>query len=116
MHKLLLILVLLCSAFSLRAQNSKADNIVIITLDGMRWQEVFGGVDSSLMNNEKFTKDKDGVKAMFWSDTAEVRREKLFPFLWTVVGSQGQLYGNRNIGNYANVMNRYQFSYPGYNE
>lgn len=101
---------------SLIAQKSNSENLVLITLDGLRWQEIFGGVDSALINNKNFTRDSAEVVKNFWNDEATKRREKLFPFLWKIVAQQGQLYGNRAYGNYVNVKNKYNFSYPGYNE
>jgi Metalloenzyme superfamily len=98
------------------AQTRKTENLVIVTLDGMRWQEIFGGIDSAILKDLRFTRDEDNLRNNFWSDDPKIRREKLFPFLWTTVKQNGQLYGNRNIGNKVNVANRYQFSYPGYNE
>ena len=98
------------------AQQHKTENVVIITMDGMRWQEVFGGIDSVLLMNKSYTREPDDLKKRFWSKDAEGRREKLFPFFWTKIKADGQLYGNRNIGNLVNVANPYQFSYPGYNE
>jgi hypothetical protein len=94
----------------------KTENVVIVTLDGMRWQEVFGGFDTALVNNPKYTKDKGGIMKTFGADDANERRKKLFPFLWGTIAQQGQLYGNKNIGNNVQVANRYKFSYPGYNE
>ncbi len=44
------------------------------------------------------------------------RRKKLFPFLWTTIEGEGQLYGNRTKGCAVNNANKYWFSYPGYNE
>jgi len=94
----------------------KTQNIVIVTLDGMRWQEIFGGVDSALIVNKRFTMDSAQVTKNFWADDAVERRKKLFPFLWGTVAQQGQLYGNRRAGSYVNNANPYWFSYPGYNE
>ena len=94
----------------------KTENLVIVTLDGMRWQEVFKGVDSAIIVNKKFTNDSGGITKNFWSDTITERRKKLFPFLWTTVASQGQLYGNRTKDCEVNNANKYWFSYPGYNE
>lgn len=115
MKKLLFGIFVLHSIFC-DAQSRKTENVIIVTLDGMRWQEIFGGVDSALMNNRQYTRKRDVVYDMFWSDDVNERRKKLFPFLWTTVESNGQLYGNRNKGNYVNNANPYWFSYPGYNE
>jgi hypothetical protein len=101
--------------FTTLAQH-KTENLVIVTLDGMRWEEVFGGVDSTIIVNKNFTKDSDQVTKNFWSDDVNERRSKLFPFLWTTVATHGQLYGNRNAGCEVNNANPYWFSYPGYNE
>jgi len=94
----------------------KTENLVIFTLDGMRWQEVFGGIDTAIADDKHFTRDKEGLFKRYYSADARERRKKLFPFLWSTVESSGQLYGNRGIGNMVNVSNPYQFSYPGYNE
>ncbi|QOR76984.1 MAG: alkaline phosphatase family protein [Thermoflavifilum sp.] len=93
-----------------------AERLVVVTLDGMRWQEVFTGVDRDLMENHAYTRDADAMKRLYWDASAERRREQLFPFIWNVVAKQGQLLGNRLLGNDMNVSNPYHFSYPGYNE
>ncbi len=94
----------------------KTENLVIVTLDGMRWEEVYGGADSALLLNKQFTKDSAETSNKFWDNNIDVRRKKLFPFLWSTVVSKGQLYGNRWKGSEVNNANRYWFSYPGYNE
>jgi hypothetical protein len=94
----------------------KAENIIIITLDGFRWQEVFNGADDFLINSKEYVHDTAELKEKFWATTAEDRRKKLLPFLWSTVVTEGQLHGNRKYGSKANVLNCYQFSYPGYNE
>jgi len=95
---------------------SKNQNIVIVTLDGLRWQEVFGGLDQTLVSNNNYTREPEEIKALFGGETTTESRQKLFPFLWNVMAQNGQLHGNRNEGSKVNVSNRYQFSYPGYNE
>lgn len=94
----------------------KTENLVIVTLDGMRWQEVFKGVDSAIIVNKKFTSDSEAVVKKFWNDDINERRKKLFPFLWTTIENEGQLYGNRTKGCNVDNANPYKFSYPGYNE
>ena len=103
--------------FALVAQGQrKTENLVIVTLDGMRWHEVFKGVDEALMNDSTYNRDIKGMKEKFWDDSEEERRKKLFPFLWNVVAGKGQLYGNRKYDNKIDNANPFWFSYPGYNE
>ncbi len=92
------------------------ENVFIITTDGLRWQEVFTGADSVLINSEKETPDNTTVKALYWAAGIQERRKQLMPFIWNVVSSKGQLYGNRFFENRVNVTNSYAKSYPGYNE
>lgn len=105
-------------SFNLLAQRAKQDplNIVIVTIDGIRWQEVFTGADKKIINDREFVADRDLLKAMYWAADATERRSKLMPFMWSVLANKGQIYGNRNYNNHVDVANRYKFSYPGYNE
>ena len=109
-------LTLSLALFNIAIAQTKTENIVIVTLDGMRWQEVFGGADATIIKDKRFTKDSSGTNHDFWVTDANERRKKLFPFLWSTVATEGQLYGNRWAGNKVNNANPYWFSYPGYNE
>jgi hypothetical protein len=113
--RLILYLVLL-PAIVFSQTPGKIKNIFIITTDGYRWQEVFTGADSVLINNPVAVKDTGIIKEQFWDENPLVRRKKLMPFFWSVIAKKGQLYGNRNYGNLVNTKNWYKFSYPGYNE
>lgn len=97
------------------AQQLKTENVILITLDGMRWQEVFSGAELRLIT-KKFVSDSAQLKKKFWNESSEKRRALLMPFLWSTLQQQGQLYGNRTLGNKVNVSNNQWFSYPGYNE
>ncbi len=110
-----LFILLAASATDIAAQR-KTENVFFITTDGFRWQEMFGGADSVLLNNKEFVRDKNRLTESFWAESAEERRKKLLPFFWNTVASGGQLYGNRWLDSKANVKNPYWFSYPGYNE
>jgi hypothetical protein len=92
------------------------NKLFIITLDGFRWEEVFNGADSALINDKKSTPDSSVTKALYWDVNAGERRKKLLPFFWNVIVKQGQLYGNRLYNNKVNVSNPYALSYPGYSE
>ncbi|NOT76225.1 MAG: sulfatase-like hydrolase/transferase [Cyclobacteriaceae bacterium] len=112
--KVRLVIVMLMMALTSLAQ-TKTENIILITYDGLRWQEVFTGADSSFMKQQSHLKDPK-LKEKFWNDNLSERRKLLFPFLWSTVVAQGQIYGNRTSGNKVNVTNNQWFSYPGYNE
>jgi hypothetical protein len=97
------------------AQQPKTKNIIIVTLDGYRWQELFGGPDHRILFNPKYVKDT-AVWNQFNGPSETDSRAKLMPFFWNVIGVQGQLYGNRRYRNKANCSNRHLLSYPGYSE
>lgn len=96
--------------------SGKTENLVIVTIDGLRWKEVFGGADSLLMNNAAYTEDAEMQNLLYWDDDVAQRRKKLMPFFWNVLARKGQLFGNRNYGNKVDVANPYKISYAGYNE
>jgi hypothetical protein len=100
------------------AASSKTHTVVLIVSDGLRWQEIFSGADPTLMNEKNggiWDKEAD-LRREFWRATPEERRKALFPFLWTKVAVQGQIFGNQAKGSIARVTNGMAFSYPGYNE
>ena len=117
MKKVITLIALIITPL-LEAQNLKTENVFLITLDGLRWQELFNGADSSLLNDPTYVDEKAirDFNKMFWSDDPLERRKKLLPFFWNQLSDQGQVYGNRDYGNQVNVTNRYWFSYPGYSE
>ena len=92
-------------------------NVLVVTLDGMRWQEVFGGMTADLLTPKAGgVSDAARVQARFGGATPEERREKLLPWLWTSMAKQGQVFGDPSKGSIARVTNGLRFSYPGYNE
>ena len=114
MKKLILPLLVF---ISLSAFSQTAENIIIITTDGLRWQEIFSGMDSAIANNPKFNQgDSAEIFKKYWSDNPVDRRKKIMPFLWGTIQNNGQIYGNRNLNNKVDNANPYWFSYPGYNE
>ena len=109
-------LILLFTASLGIAQESVNKKVVLITLDGVRWQELFSGADPLLVANTKYVSDTTDLKTRFWRDSPLERREVLFPFLWKEVSKMGQIHGNRNLGSQVDLTNKKWFSYPGYNE
>lgn len=106
-------LILTTSQLEAQKENTK---VVLITLDGLRWQELFSGADSLLISNTDFVKDTTALKESFWNESFKERRQVLFPFLWSSASEMGQLHGNRNLDSKMDLTNTLWFSYPGYSE
>jgi hypothetical protein len=94
----------------------RTENVFLITIDGLRWQEVYTGMEAALATREFAVWDTNRLRAQFWRETAEQRREALMPFFWQTIAKRGQLYGNGNKGSIAVVTNGKKFTYPGFNE
>jgi hypothetical protein len=114
--KILLCLLSILFARLSFSQTSSPPNIFIITTDGFRWQEVFTGADTTLINNTSYVQDTALLNRLFWSNNINERRKLLMPFTWNVITNQGSLYGNRQYSSKVGVANPYHFSYAGYNE
>ncbi|MFN0109644.1 MAG: phosphoglyceromutase, partial [Blastocatellia bacterium] len=91
----------------------------MITLDGARTQEVFGGLDLDILKDKtKRGKIEDTeLYKKFWAASAEERRMKLMPFFWgTLMKEYGSIAGNRSLNSAVMTTNKMWFSYPGYSE
>lgn len=100
----------------------KTQNVIVVMMDGMRWQDVFRGADPELMKTwgpswlgtPKTMAEE--AQRQFGQATPMERRRALMPFLWGVMAKQGQVFGNRDLGSDSHVINGFNFSYPGYSE
>jgi hypothetical protein len=93
------------------AAQTATRNVVLVALDGVRWQEVFRGADSTLL-----ARQSPAARDMFWREGPDARRAALMPFLWTTVARHGAIVGNRALGSTMRVTNGRNVSYPGYDE
>lgn len=108
--------LLFCLLISLNAMAQQGPRkVVLVTLDGMRWRELFQGANPDRLCDTKVTKDVSVIE-QFGAEDAQTRRKKLMPFMWNTVAEKGQLYGDRKQGSKVNCSNPYLFSYPGYSE
>ena len=106
----------ICFLFCLGMDSyAKPENIVLVTIDGLRWQEVFQGLDTALVEKEMYTKRRELLKEKFGGESA-VSAQRLMPFLHDVIMKKGAVIGNRDAASCARVTNPWYFSYPGYNE
>src|SRR3954470_2226464 len=121
MKRLLALTIFLAVAVSmaLRAQ-APAAAVVLVTLDGARIEELFGGLDAAIVSSQ--LKDRQRLEDQpiykrFWAPTAEERRAKLMPFFWgTLMRDRGSIAGDPARGSRVHLTNQHAFSYPGYSE
>lgn len=111
-----LLILALAATVSLRAQE-RCENLLIVSLDGMRWQDVFHGADPRFLHAQHGgVKDLMATDRDFRRDTPEEGRRVLMPFLWEVIAKQGQIFGDPSREAQALATNGLKFSYPGYHE
>lgn len=108
------ILLFVGAATAVSAQ-TPSRNVIVVTLDGFRWQEMFGGADEAY-----FKRDRKGVlesvAAKYLAPTADARRAVRMPFMWKTVAAKGQIFGDPSQRSVSHLTNGMWFSYPGYNE
>lgn len=118
MRRIVIVSLLLFSS-PLLAQNHrpKTQNVIVVTLDGFRPQEFFGGADDTLMNKQfGGIKDLAGCKKRYERPTPEERRAAILPFIWNEIGKKGQIFGDKTRKAPTRLTNGLKFSYPGYSE
>jgi hypothetical protein len=102
------------------AYQPQGSAVILITLDGARTEEIFGGLDADVYTStlkEKQTLQDQPAHQRFWAETPATRREKLMPFFWgTLMRDHGSIAGNQRIGSSVTLTNNHRFSYPGYSE
>jgi hypothetical protein len=89
---------------------ARCKNVVLVTSDGLRWQELLGGAQNELFDKEQGVTDLLALRRQFWRGELEARRAALMPFFWGVVAAQGQVFAS------VTSTNGLKFSYPGYHE
>lgn len=102
---------------STRHEARSTSNVILVVIDGVRWQEVFRGGDCALMTKgQGGVEDTLALRTRFCRGTADSARAALMPFLWGTVARRGILLGDRDHGGDGHISNTMKFSYPGYNE
>lgn len=101
------------------AQSSPASRLVVVSIDGVRIQEMFGGLDRDLLQSVigKQPVEEHALFERWWRPTAGERRRLLMPFLWDeFFVRHASIAGNQAAGSVMRLSNRHRFSYPGYAE
>ncbi len=113
----ILFFLLLSFASSAHAQTHTVDNVILISLDGLRWQELFGGAEQRLIDKEIGQVDDPKLTHQkFFDPDPKRRRELLMPYFWKSIAQRGQVFGDPSQRSQVTVENGRFFSYPGYNE
>lgn len=84
----------ICVSSLYAAMASAQPNVILVTLDGVRWREVFQGVDPLL--------------------TGERRSQKIFRRTFSMLEGRGAMFGDRSAGNGFSSSNLALVSLPGY--
>ena len=86
-------------------------NVILVTADGMRWQELFHGIDPMLAHEKSAGMERaDDRRKKYERSTDRERREALMPFFWTKLAPRAAVFSD------VKVTNRFRVSYPGYSE
>ena len=92
--KAIAIFFLVLSARAFAAAPPPADNVVLVTLDGTRWQEFLGNApDAALAAGDK---------------------APTFPTFWSTYAGQGVVLGDEDLGSVMTISNSVSISLPGY--
>ena len=97
----------------------KSENLILVTADGLRWQELFYGIDPALMNVKDIGLDGERGSALrqkLAKPTPEESRSALMPFFWNTLAGRGVVMGDVRRGSPMQVTNAFHNSYPGYSE
>jgi hypothetical protein len=114
---LLVALIVPPAAAVAQDESARNRNVVLVTMDGLRWQEVFGGAQEKFIDDRAGgVRDVEALRRRYLRETPQARREVLLPFFWSVVARQGQVFGDSSKNAPARLTNGLKFSYPGYSE
>ena len=85
------------------------DRLVLVTLDGSRIQEMFGGLDVEILRStlpKGAPVESDPTYRRFYAGTPEARRRKLMPFFWDVLMARhGSIAGNPRLKSTVTLTN-----------
>lgn len=111
--------VTLTFAGPLAAQASSPPRyVVLVTFDGVRPTDFFGGMDSSIaaFADSSGIGDSARIWQAFWRPAVAERRRALMPFFWDSLAPRGMVLGDPAMAGRATISNQEGFSAPGYLE
>jgi hypothetical protein len=99
----------------------RGHNVILVTVDGLRNEELFGGIDERVLGSVEnsgieYESESARVRATYGGSSPDLSRSALMPFFWNELVPNGVLLGNESKGGGVRVTNRELFSAPGYIE
>ena len=95
----------------------RVENVIMVTIDGFRPEEFFGGAQDELIDKKAGgVSNVEGLKNRYGKGTPQERRAALMPFVWGTMAKEGQIFGDRSQAAGTQITNGKKFSYPGYSE
>lgn len=93
-------------------------NVILITLDGVRIQDIFGGLDDviALHDEQDVYSETPQARVRYAGSSTRQRAMALMPFFWGTLAPQGIVLGSTLDGNHVKVQNQVLWSSPGYAE
>ncbi|MDZ4864433.1 MAG: alkaline phosphatase family protein, partial [Gemmatimonadota bacterium] len=114
-----LALLLALSPAALPAQAPRTTHVILVTFDGVRPQEFFGGLDTNITHADKALSgidDSTNLTARYGRLTREARRHAVMPFFWDSLAPRALVLGDTAVGSRVTITNPHGFSAPGYLE
>jgi len=115
---LFLLTLLFGSPAAFAAESLVTRNVILITLDGVRIQEIFSGLDQTIASHDeqKVYSEIGEERRRYGGTTPVLRREALLPVFWHRLAPLGIVLGNPAHDNRVKVQNKVLWSTPGYTE
>lgn len=116
MFRIVTLSVLLCPLLAFAAP--RTENVILVTLDGVRIEELFAGMDAAIAAStaDDGYSEIDVARDRYWRKSAAERRMALMPFFWGKLAPNGVVLGNPELGSLVKVRNTIKWSSPGYSE
>ncbi len=117
-YQILAIAALLSSHAVFAGEALLTKNVILVTLDGVRTQEVFAGLDETIARHDQqqVYSEIEMARQRYGGDSPAARRAALLPVFWERLAPQGVVLGNASYGNHVKVQNKVLWSTPGYTE
>jgi len=96
----------------------RTENVILVTLDGVRTEEIFGGLQEDIATHSALQvySEIEYSRERYGAASATERRRKLMPFFWDELVPEGMLFGNAERGSRVLVQNSIKWSSAGYAE